>query len=57
MANRGDVKKGQTFKVGVNLAPLKAGGDERRFEAGDAVPDDLTKEQLKALRELDAIEG
>ena len=38
------------FKTGVNLA------DDSRFEAGDAVPDTLTKEQFDALVELDAIE-
>ena len=38
------------FKKGVNLA------DDSRFEAGDAVPDTLTKEQVDVLFELDAIE-
>ena len=38
------------FKTGVNLA------DDSRFEAGDAVPDTLTKEQVDVLFELDAIE-
>jgi hypothetical protein len=40
-----------TFKVGVNLS------DERRFEAGDAVPSDIKKADLDELKKLDAIEG
>lgn len=40
-----------TFKTGVNLA------DGTRYEAGDAVPADITEKELKALYELDAIEG
>lgn len=63
MANSGDVKdkavkpvSGPKFKTGVNLAPLTKGGNERRFEAGDAVPSTLTKDELKALKALDAIE-
>lgn len=47
-------KKKKVFKVGVNLAPKKEGEEERRYEAGDEVPSDLTKEELKALK--DAIE-
>lgn len=48
MANRGDVKEkikvdGLVFTVGVNLS------DDRRFEAGDDVPKDITASDLKAL--------
>lgn len=39
------------FKVGVNLPPLKEGEDERRFEAGDPVPQ-LSKEEEKALKDV-----
>lgn len=54
MANEKKAKKGKTFKVGVNLAPKTEGGEERRYEAGDPVPADITKDELKAL--ADAIE-
>jgi hypothetical protein len=46
----------KTFKTGCNLPPKKGEKNERRFEAGDPVPDDLTKAELQALKELDAIE-
>ncbi len=42
--------KKEVFKVGVNLAPLKGETDERRFEAGDEVPE-LTKEERAALKD------
>lgn len=46
-----------TFKTGVNLRCTSTDADGERFEAGDAVPADITDAELKALRELDAIEG
>lgn len=55
MANRGDLKtekvkaENLVFKVGVNLS------DERRFEAGDDVPKDISADDLKGLK--DAIEA
>lgn len=41
--------KKKIFLVGVNLA------DGTRFEPGDAVPDDLAKSELDALKALGAI--
>lgn len=41
-------KKKEVFLTGVNLAPLEEGGDERRFEEGDEVPE-LTAAERKAL--------
>jgi hypothetical protein len=38
------------FKTGVNLS------DDRRFEAGDEVPNDISATEMKALEALDAIE-
>jgi hypothetical protein len=43
--------KGRVFACGVTLA------DERRFEAGDTVPPDIDKKELKELAELGALEG
>jgi hypothetical protein len=44
--------KGEVFKTGVNLT---RGKGEVRFEAGDAVPSDLTVAERKALKELGAL--
>ena len=44
-------KKGkEIFTTGVNLAPLKEGEPERRYEAGDEVPE-LTKAERAALKD------
>lgn len=43
-------KKRKVFTTGVNLS------DERRFEAGDAVPDDISKADREALKEVIADE-
>ena len=51
-----DKKKSQLiFFSGVNLAPLTEGEDERRFEAGQDVPVDLTDDEFFALNEMEAI--
>jgi hypothetical protein len=49
-------KKQRKFKVGVNLAPLAEGDPERRYEAGDEVPE-LTKAEEKALKDAIGEEG
>ena len=42
-------KHKEIFTTGVNLAPLKEGEEERRYEAGDEVPE-LTKAERAALK-------
>lgn len=44
------------FKTGVNIRVTEDDPNGLRFEAGDDVPKDITKDELKALKELDAIE-
>lgn len=48
---------GKTFKTGVNIRTTADDPQGVRFEKGDALPADLTADELKALTELDAIEG
>lgn len=43
-------KLNATFTTGVNLS------DERRFEKGDPVPEDIKQEDLEALVEMNAVE-
>jgi len=43
-------KTKEIFTTGVNLAPLKEGEEERRYEAGDEVPE-LTKAERAALKD------